>query len=135
MGLIGAGVQFMGSMMSASAAQAEGAKAKEIADLNAKRLRESGQYQARQIRKQAGMANSRAIAQAGARGLAVSGSVLDVMMDTAVQGEIDAVNTAKAAEAQAHIQTLEGEAAVQRANNRATAHIIGGFSSFLRMAA
>lgn len=133
-GLIGGIVQMGGAMMSAAGAQAEGAKAKQIADANALRLEKQGRYQARQIRRKASYVNGQATAQAAANGMAISGSALDIIMDSAVQGEIDAANAVRNNNDDAHIQRLEGEAAVQRANNAAMSHIIGGFSGFLKTA-
>jgi hypothetical protein len=133
-GLLGAVVQLGGSMMSAAGAQAEGAKAKQISDANALRLEKQGRYQARQIRRKASYVNGAATAQAAANGMAISGSALDIIMDSAVQGEIDASNAIRNNNDNAHIQRLEGEAAVQRANNAAMSHIIGGFSGFLKVA-
>jgi hypothetical protein len=135
MGMLGAVMQLGGSMMGAAGAAAEGRKAQEIAEKNAKLLREKGQYEARQIRRQVTAVNGRAVAQAGVRGLAIAGSMLDVMLDSSVQGEIDAVNTIKTAEAQADVQIAEGEAARMRANNSAVSQIIGGFSGFMKAAA
>ena len=125
----------MGGMMSAGAAQAEGQRAKEIADLNAYRLEQQGRYNARQIRKKASFINSNAIATASANGLMIAGSAMDIIMDNAVQGEIDAANAIKNAKDEAHVQRLEGDAAVQRANNAAMGHILGGFSGFLKAVA
>ena len=127
-------VQMGGSMMSAAGAQAEGAKAKQISDANALRLEKQGRYQARQIRRKASYVNGSATAQASANGMAISGSALDIIMDSAVQGEIDASNAIRNNNDDAHVQRLEGEAAVQRANNAAMSHIIGGFSGFLKLA-
>lgn len=133
-GLLGAGMQFMGSMMSASGAAAEGQKAKEISEVNAQRLEKQGRYQARQIRAKASFVNGQATAQAAANGLALSGSALDIIMDNAVQGEIDAANARRNARDEAHVQRMEGDAAQQRANNAAMSHMIGGFSGFLKLA-
>lgn len=133
MGIIGGVLQLGGSMMGASAAAAEGARARQIADKNARLTEEAGRYEARQIRQQARVANSKATVQAASRGLAISGSVLDVMADNAVAGEIDAYNRQKYAQDRAEVQRMEGAAAQERANNRATSILIGGFSNFLRM--
>lgn len=133
-GLLGAGVQLLGGMMSAAGAQAEGAKAKEISDANALRLEKQGRYQARQIRRKASYINGSTTAGAAANGLMISGSALDIIMDNAVQGEIDASNAIRNNNDDAHIQRMEGDAAVQRANNAAMSHIIGGFSGFLKLA-
>ena len=133
-GLLGAGVQMMGSMMSASGAQAEGAKAKQIADTNALRLQKQGRYEARALRRKASYVNGQATVTATTNGLALSGSALDILMDNAVQGEIDASNAIRNSNDEAHVQVLEGEAAVQRANNAAMSHMISGFSGFLKLA-
>lgn len=134
LGVIGAGVQLMGGMMAAGGAQAEGQKAKQIAETNAARLEKQGRYQAQQIRRKASYVNGQATAQAAANGLAISGSALDILMDSAVQGEIDAANAQANARDEAHVQRLEGDAAVTRANNAAMSHMIGGFSGFLKLA-
>lgn len=134
LGVIGAGVQLMGGMMAAGGAQAEGQKAKQIAETNAARLEKQGRYQAQQLRRKASYVNGQATAQAAANGLAISGSALDILMDSAVQGEIDAANAQANARDEAHVQRLEGDAAVTRANNAAMSHMIGGFSGFLKLA-
>lgn len=133
MGILGSVMQLGGSLMGASAAAAEGARARQIADKNARLTEEAGRYEARQIRQQARVANSKATVQAASRGLAISGSVLDVMADNAVAGEIDAYNRQKYAQDRAEVQRMEGVAAQERASNRATSILIGGFSNFLRM--
>lgn len=132
MGMLSGGLQLMGGMMGAAGAQAEGAKAKQIADANALALEKQGRYQAGQIRRKASYINGDTKATAAANGLAMSGSALDIVMDNAVQGEIDAANAVRNANGEAHVQRLEGEAAVQRANNSAMSQIIGGFSGFLK---
>lgn len=135
LGMLGAVVQMGGSLMGAGAAAAEGAQARAIAEKNAELKRQQGVYQAKQVRKKAGYVNSTAVTQATGNGLMISGSAFDVMLDNAVQGEIDAYNTQKFAEDEAHVMQLEGHAAEQRANNKATSMLIGGFSSFLKVAA
>lgn len=135
MGMLGAVVQLGGAVMGAGAAAAEGARAREIAEKNAELKRQQGIYQAKQVRKKVGYVNSTAITQATGNGLMISGSAFDVMLDNAVQGEIDAYNVQKGAEDEAHVMQLEGHAAQQRANNQATSMLIGGVSSFLRVAA
>lgn len=133
-GLLGAVVQMGGSMMAAAGAQAEGQKAKQISEANAVRLEKQGRYQARQIRRKASYVNGQAKAGAAMNGLAMSGSALDIILDNAVQGEIDASNAIRNNNQDAHLQRLEGDAAVQRANNAAMQHMIGGFSGFLKLA-
>ena len=135
LGMLGAVVQMGGAMMGASAAASEGAQARAIADKNAQLKREQGIYEAKQVRKKASYVNSTAVTQATGNGLMISGSAFDVMLDNAVQGEVDAYNTEKFAEDQAHVMHLEGAAAQQRANNQATSMLIGGVSSFLKVAA
>lgn len=134
LGVIGAGVQLMGGMMAAGGAQAEGQKAKQIAETNAVRLEKQGRYQAQQIRRKASYVNGQATADAAFNGMAISGSALDILMDNAVQGEINAANEIANANDNAHVQRLEGDAAVTRANNAAMSHMIGGFSGFLKLA-
>lgn len=135
MGILTGGLQLMGGMMQAGAAQAEGRKAKEIADHNAYRLEQQGRYQARQVRKQASFINGQATVDAAGNGLMIAGSAMDIIMDSAVQGEIDAANLMKNANDEAHVQRLEGEAAQQRANNAAMSAMIGGFSGFMKSVA
>lgn len=134
MAILGAGMQLFGAMSSAAGAQKEGRQAKQIAEANAVRLDKQGRYQARQIRRQASFVNGDARANSAANGLAMSGSALDIVMDNSVQGEIDASNAIRNARDEAHVQRLEGDAAVTRANNAAMSHIIGGFSGFLKVA-
>lgn len=129
--IAGAGIGMLGSVMAAGGAAAEGRKAQEIANLNGKRLREAGRYQAKQIRKKVEYIQSTARVQAAARGLALSGSVLDVMADTAVQGEIDATNAIRDGEEQGRIAELQGQAANLSGQNRATSLLIGGFADTL----
>ena len=87
------------------------------------------------MRRKASYVNSTARTQTAGNGLMISGSAFDVMLDNAVQGEVDAYNTEKFSEDQAHVMQLEGHAAQTRANNQATAMLIGGVSSFLKVAA
>lgn len=134
MGVIGAGMQMMGSMQAAGAAAQEGRKAKEIADANALRLEKQGRYNARQIQRKASYVNGDVRNNIAANGLMVSGSALDILMDNSVQGEIDASNAIRNAKDDAHVQRVEGEAAQQRGNNAAMSHMIGGFSGFLKLA-
>jgi hypothetical protein len=133
-GILGAGVQMMGSMMSAGAAQQEGAKAKEISDANAARLEKQGRYEAVQLRQKVSYINGDVRNNAAANNLMMSGSALDIVMDNSVQGEIDASNAIRNNNQEAHKQRVEGDAAVQRANNSAMSHMIGGFSGFLKVA-
>lgn len=135
MGAIGAIAQLGGAAMGASAAASEGKQARAIAEKNAQLKREQGIYQAKQVRKKAAYTNSTAVTQATGNGLMISGSAFDVMLDNAVQGEIDAYNVQKGAEDEAHVMQLEGAAAQKRANNQATSILIGGVSSFLKVAA
>lgn len=135
MAVIGAGLQLVGSFASASGAAAEGRRAKEIADVNAYRMEQQGRYQARQIRKKVSYTNGEAKAQAAANGMMISGSAFDIILDSAVQGEIDAAHAVKAGNDNAHSERLQGSAAQERGNNAAMSHIIGGVSgAFLRLA-
>lgn len=129
------GLQLGGSLMSAGAAAAEGRQAREIADRNARLTQEAGRYEAMQLRQRGIAANAKATSQLASRGLRATGSTLDIMLDTTVQAEIDARNRQKYADDTAETQRMEGRAAEQRANNRAVASLIGGFSNaFLRIA-
>jgi hypothetical protein len=135
LGMLGPMMQLGGAMMGASATAAEGRRAREIAEKNAELKRQQGVYQAKQVRRKAGYTNSTAVTQATGNGLMISGSAFDIIVDNAVQGEVDAYNVQKAAEDEAHVIQLEGHAAQQRANNQATGMLIGGFSKFLGVAA
>lgn len=135
MGVIGGVMQLVGGGIAAAGAQREGAMAKRIANENALRLEKQGRYNARQIRRKASFVNGDATAQASANGLMIAGSAMDIIMDNAVQGEIDAANAQRNAKDQAHIQRLEGDAAMTRANNAAMGHIMGGFTGFLKAVA
>lgn len=128
--MLGAVASLAGSAIAAGAAAEEGERQKQIAYENAERQRQAGRYEAKQIRQKVAYVNAKATAQAASRGLAISGSVLDVMTSSAVQGEIDAANTVKTANQQAHVSELEGDAAQAKGYNTATATIISGVGSF-----
>lgn len=122
-----------GSAISAIGTMQQGAHARRIAERNAEIMREQGRYKARQIRKKVDYTQSQVLAQAGNRGLTATGSVFDVMIDNATQGEIDAANATRFANDQAEVQVLEGKAAQASANNTAFGMIIGGAGQYLRM--
>lgn len=153
----------------AQATREEGLTAVQIAYKNAELQRAAGRYEAKTIRKKVAYINQQATAQAGARGLVLSGSVLDVITQNAVEGEIDAAHAVKTANDQAKVSAMQGEATYKSyqnkalsvvneaisKNNQATSlrtearskeiqagnaegdaagAIIGGFSSFLKVA-
>lgn len=131
--MIAAGTQLMGSMMSASAQASEGRRAREISDQNAILLEKQGRYDARQIRRKASYQTQSAVVSAAGNGLMVNaGSAMDIILDSSVQGEIEASNHMRNANDNARVERQKGAAAQESANNRAMGTLIGGFSGFLK---
>lgn len=110
-----------------------------IAERNAKMEEYKGRYEARQIERRLRYIQGEAAANAGANGIGLDGSFLDIISDNEIQGEIDIVNAKTNAENAANSTRYEGYAAAQRSRAQAQSarlgavgSLIGGASSFLR---
>lgn len=117
-------------------AQMQQAKTQEkIGERNAKLEEYRGRYEARQLEKRLRYAQGEATAQAGANGIGLDGSFLDIISDNEVQGEIDAENARRNSYNEAGNIRAEARAAASRSRAGAVSTLIGGAGSFLKAVA
>lgn len=132
-GLIGSGGKALGA---AKQGREEAQQARFNAALSKQQAADSrrrGDYAAGLQRQKGTQAIARQRVAAGAGGVAAEGSVLDVMADTRLMAELDALTTANNAareawgyEMQAYNYERAGEAAVTRGDSEAAGHLLTG---------
>ncbi len=107
-----------------------------LADQEAQRARDEARYQEKRVREQAGKTLSALGAGYGAAGVAMEGTALDVLGESAENAELDALQVryaGSAAEARAKAQATQDRMAAkiyqQQGYLRAASSLLGGASS------
>lgn len=106
----------------------QGNTAEKIAQRNATLQTQQGEYEARQIERRVRYIQGDATAQAGANGIGLTGSFLDVLADNAIAGEIDAENARRAGRNAAGTSLAQGRSAKSKSRYSAVGTLIGGAS-------
>lgn len=130
----------VGSGVSAYGMYAQGQSQKKMADYNAQvqnnnavAARQEASFEADRIRERNTRLRGAQVAAASKSGLAISGSVGDVMYDSALSGELDALTAIYKGDSrsgnylsQAEMSTYSGNAAVQSSYFNSGGTILGG---------
>lgn len=99
--IIGGSFAAVGSLAQGAATGAELEFDAAVAEQNAVLAEQDAAFAEGRLRRESGRAISAQAAATGASGIAITGSPLEVMMDTAVQAEIDALNIRRRGEIEA----------------------------------
>ncbi len=108
-----------------------GIAAKDQADENAKLLRELGILRAQAVRRVGRRLEGRQIAQAGFAGGTMTGSIIDIIADTTVENEREALTQQFSFDAQAQVEEARGTALLVASIARGQSTILGGVSRAL----
>ncbi len=103
-----------------------GIAAKDQAEENAKLLRELGILRAQAVRRAGRRLQGRQIAQAGFAGGTMTGSIIDIIADTAVENEREALTQQFSFDAQAQAEEARGTALLVASVARGQSTILGG---------
>ena len=103
-----------------------GIAAKDQAEKNADLLQELGILRAQTVRREGRRLQGRQIAQAGFAGGTMTGSILDIIADTAVENEQEALTQQFSFDAQAAAEEQRGTALLVASISRGQSTILGG---------
>lgn len=128
-------IMAIGAGMSAVAGLQQASTAGKIADRNAKLEEYRGRYEARQLERKLRYTQGAATVGAGANGIGLDGTFLDIISANEVQGEIDVVNAKNNSANRAGSIRADGRAAASRARFGAVSSIIGGAGQYMEAVA
>ena len=94
-----------------------------------------GAYEAKQISRKLRYVQGQAAVSAGANGIGLDGSFLDIIADNEVQGQIDAENAIRGSYNRADSLSLAGKSEAARLRADGVSAIIGGAGKFMKATA
>jgi len=133
--IVGAVVQGVGAMRQQKAAAAAARKQEELANKQADQIEEAGAHKIRQVMHQAARIGGQQRAAAVEGGLALSGSISDVMAASAAEADMDLEAIIWNADASASNKRFEGTIHAANARSASAAAPFAFLSPILRTAA
>lgn len=135
LGIIGSVISAVGAVSQASAAAKAADYNAKVAEKNAAIAKQNALADEQAKRRETQSILGRSRAAIGASGLAVVGTPLDVLSETAALGELDALtiryngeNNAQSYKQDAELERMRGRSAKTRGFFGAASHLIGGLS-------
>lgn len=128
---VGAGVAVHGQIRQAEAAEDAADYNAAVAEQSAKAEQDKAQYEAQRIRKRNLLMLGKQKAAFAKSGVNISGSALDVIYDSELEGELDVLATLYSGSFGANYQRARGRLAKMEGRNAATVARYGAASTFL----
>lgn len=129
--LLGGGLKVGGGLLSGISGKKAAEHNARIAQQNAIIARQQARQQADQVARDSRLLQGEFLADAGARGVGMSDSVLDILGDIVSQGELERQNVLYQGELQARGFKIEAAQERARGRNAMTAAFIGAASDLL----
>jgi hypothetical protein len=129
---VGSALGVGGALMSAVGALKAGASAEKIGAYNAAATQQQAAADEATQRRRSGAVLAQARANAGASGIELSGSPLDVIANSAAEAELDALNIRYGGQVRAERAMIEGRVARANSYTAAAGSLMQGLSSASR---